>query len=135
MCVDDGRVISNFVVQALKNNDLTIYGNGNQTRSFQFIDDLIDGMLLMMSTERGFTGPVNIGNPIEFSMIELAEMVIRKTNSSSKIVFKPLPFDDPKQRKPDISLASNKLGWKPKISLEDGLDYVIEYFRNELQNK
>ena len=135
MCVDDGRVISNFVVQALKNNDLTIYGDGNQTRSFQFIDDLIDGMLLMMSTERGFTGPVNIGNPIEFSMIELAEMVIRKTNSSSKIVFKPLPFDDPKQRKPDISLASNKLGWKPKISLEDGLDYVIEYFRNELQNK
>ena len=134
MCENDGRVVSNFIVQALKGKDLTIYGDGSQTRSFQYVDDLIEGMLRMMATERGFTGPVNIGNPGEFSMLELAEMVIRKTKSSSKIVYKPLPQDDPKQRKPDITLAKAKLEWEPKIGLEEGLDYVIDYFRKELQN-
>jgi UDP-glucuronate decarboxylase len=125
---DDGRVVSNFIVQALKGEDLTVYGDGTQTRSFQYVDDLIDGMLKMMETEN-FTGPVNIGNPREFKIIELAELVLKMTGSRSKIVFKPLPKDDPIQRKPDISLAKEKLSWEPKIPLEEGLERTINYFK------
>jgi len=128
---DDGRVVSNFIVQALRGEDITVYGDGTQTRSFQYVDDLIDGMLKMMETE-DFTGPVNIGNPGEFKIIELAEMVLRMTGSKSKIVFKPLPKDDPIQRKPDISLAKEKLDWEPKIPLEEGLKRTIEYFKKTI---
>ena len=125
----DGRVVSNFIVQALMGNDITIYGDGSQTRSFQFIDDLVEGMIRMMNTGDDFTGPVNIGNPGEFSILELANEVIRLTNSKSKIIFKPLPQDDPRQRKPDISLAYERLGgWKPTIKLEEGLIKTITYF-------
>jgi len=127
---DDGRVISNFIIQALKGEDLTVYGDGTQTRSFQYVDDLVEGLAGMMATEH-FTGPVNLGNPREFTMLELAEQVIRLTGSSSQITFLPLPSDDPKQRKPDIRLAKEKLnGWEPKVSLEEGLKPTIEYFRN-----
>lgn len=129
MLPNDGRVISNFVVQALNNKDLTIYGSGKQTRSFQYVDDLIEGMIRMMNTEDDFIGPVNIGNPHEFSMLELAEKVIKLTGSHSKIVFKPLPQDDPKQRQPDISLAKEKLHWEPTIELEDGLKRMINCFK------
>lgn len=132
---DDGRVVSNFIVQALKNEDITVYGNGMQTRSFCYIDDLVDGMVRMMNTEKGFTGPVNLGNPREFTILELAEMVIAMTGSRSRIVFKPLPEDDPKQRKPVIDLAEEKLGWTPKVQLEDGLKRTIEYFGRVLQNE
>lgn len=126
---DDGRVISNFIMQALKGEDITIYGDGKQTRSFQYVDDLVEGMIRMMATEN-FTGPVNLGNPGEFTMLELAEKIIRLTGSTSKIVYCPLPADDPKQRKPDISVAGEKLnGWKPGITLEEGLKPTIEYFR------
>ncbi len=128
----DGRVVSNFIVQALTNKDITIYGDGSQTRSFQYIDDLIQGMIRMMDTEDEFTGPVNIGNPCEFTIRELAEMVIRLTHSSSKIIYKPLPPDDPTQRKPDISLARTKLGWEPKVPLEEGLKETIAYFQKIL---
>ena len=127
---NDGRVVSNFIMQALKDNDITIYGDGTQTRSFQYIDDLIEGMVRMMATPDDFTGPVNIGNPHEFTMLELAEKVIELTGSKSKIVFKPLPGDDPKQRRPDITLAKEKLGgWEPRIQLEEGLLKTIEYFK------
>ncbi|GAB6394436.1 MAG: SDR family oxidoreductase [Bacteroidales bacterium] len=127
---DDGRVVSNFIIQALKGEDLTVYGDGTQTRSFQYVDDLVEGLAGMMATEH-FTGPVNLGNPREFTMLELAEQVIRLTGSSSQITFLPLPSDDPKQRKPDIRLAKEKLnGWEPKVSLEEGLNPTIEYFRN-----
>ena len=126
---NDGRVVSNFIVQALKGEDITIYGDGSQTRSFCYVDDLIEAMLRMMDTEKGFTGPVNIGNPGEFSMLELAEKVLKLTQSRSRLVFQPLPADDPKQRKPDISLAKDKLGWEPKVCLEDGLHETIAYFR------
>ena len=132
MLTDDGRVISNFVVQALQNKDITIYGDGKQTRSFQYIDDLIEGMVRMMATEDGFTGPVNIGNPCEFSILELARKVLELTGSSSKIVFEPLPHDDPRQRRPDITLAREKLKWEPAIPLEEGLMRVIDYFKNVL---
>ena len=124
---NDGRVVSNFIVQALKNEAITIYGTGKQTRSFQYVDDLVDGMIKMMNA-KNFIGPVNIGNPGEFTMLELAETVIRLTNSKSKLVFKPLPQDDPMQRKPDISLAKEKLNWQPKIQLEEGLLKTIDYF-------
>jgi UDP-glucuronate decarboxylase len=124
----DGRVVSNFIVQALADQEITIYGSGEQTRSFCYVDDLIDGLVRLMNTERGFTGPVNIGNPVEFTMIELAEQVIKLTSSKSKLVFKPLPSDDPRQRCPDISLAQSKLGWQPTIHLEAGLRRTIEYF-------
>ena len=125
----DGRVVSNFIVQALKNEDLTIYGDGSQTRSFQYIDDLINGMIKMMETDN-FIGPVNLGNPDEFSIKELAEKILSLIpESKSKIVYRDLPSDDPKQRKPDISLAREKLGWEPKIKLEDGLKRTIKYFR------
>ena len=130
MSPDDGRVVSNFIIQALKGNDITIYGNGSQTRSFQYVDDLINGFLAMMKTEDDFLGPVNIGNPGEFTMLELAEKVLKLTKSSSKLVFKELPSDDPKQRKPDISLAKEKLNWSPKVDLDSGLIKTIEYFKS-----
>lgn len=135
MLPNDGRVVSNFVLQALNNEDITIYGDGTQTRSFQYIDDLIEGMIRMMETEDDFTGPVNLGNPNEFSIQELAEKIIAMTGSSSKIVFKSLPNDDPKQRQSDITLAKKKLGWEPTIELEDGLSRMIEYFKGSKTNK
>ena len=135
MLPNDGRVVSNFVLQALNNEDITIYGDGTQTRSFQYIDDLIEGMIRMMETEDDFTGPVNLGNPNEFSIQELAKKIIAMTGSSSKIVFKSLPNDDPKQRQPDITLAKKKLGWEPTIELEDGLSRMIEYFKGSKTNK
>ena len=128
---NDGRVVSNFIVQALKGEDITIYGDGSQTRSFQYVDDLISGMTKMMNTS-DFIGPVNIGNPNEFTIKELAETVINLTNSSSKIIYKPLPSDDPLQRQPDISLAKEKLNWSPKVQLEEGLIKTINYFKNTL---
>ncbi|WP_299109914.1 UDP-glucuronic acid decarboxylase family protein [uncultured Tenacibaculum sp.] len=135
MNTNDGRVISNFIVQALKGQDITIYGKGNQTRSFQYVDDLVEGMIRMMNTNDSVTGPINIGNPGEFSILELAEKIIKMTNSSSKIVFEPLPEDDPMQRKPDISLAKKTLNnWEPKVSLEEGLKKVITYFDEELKS-
>ena len=133
MAVNDGRVVSNFVVQALKEEDITIYGDGSQTRSFQYVSDLIDGMIKMMASPQGFTGPVNLGNPGEFTMLELAEKVMSKVGGKSKIVFKPLPQDDPKMRRPDISLAKKELGWEPKVSLDEGLDEVIDFFRRNLR--
>ncbi|NJO55015.1 MAG: SDR family oxidoreductase [Rhodospirillales bacterium] len=129
---NDGRVVSNFIVQALKGEDITIYGDGQQTRSFCYVDDLIDGMIRMMGSGADFTGPVNVGNPAEFTMLELAELVIRLTGSRSKLRFMPLPADDPKQRCPDITLADEKLGWKPTVSLADGLEPTIAYFRKAL---
>ena len=125
---NDGRVVSNFIVQALKGEDITIYGDGNQTRSFCFVDDLIDGLIGFMELEENFPGPINMGNPTEFTILELAENVIRLTKSKSKVVFKVLPQDDPMQRKPNIELAQRKLGWEPKIQLEEGLTKTIEYF-------
>lgn len=130
---NDGRVVSNFIVQAIQGHPLTIYGDGSQTRSFCYVDDLIEVMVRLMDTEDAFTGPVNIGNPSEFSILELAEKVINLSASTSEIIFKPLPTDDPKQRKPDISLAKKQLNWEPKIGLEEGLLRTIEYFRNILQ--
>jgi len=126
---NDGRVVSNFIMQALRGKDITIYGDGQQTRSFCYVDDLIDAFMLMMKTPTDFTGPVNIGNPGEFTMLELAEKIIQIVGGSSKLVFQPLPSDDPKQRKPDITLAKSELGWEPKINLIDGLKPTIEYFR------
>ena len=128
----DGRVVSNFIVQALKGEDITIYGDGKQTRSFCYVDDLVNGMIDMMQTEKGFIGPVNLGNPGEFTMLELAEKVVKLTGAVSKIVFKPLPPDDPKQRQPDISLAKQKLGWMPTVCLEEGIKRTIAYFRQVL---
>lgn len=126
----DGRVVSNFTVQALKGENLTIYGNGLQTRSFQYVDDLLEGMIRMMNSEREFIGPVNLGNPNEFTMLELAEKIIKLTNSKSKITYLPLPEDDPQQRQPDISLAKEKLsGWQPTTQLEEGLKRTIAYFK------
>ena len=130
---NDGRVVSNFIVQALKGDDITIYGSGQQTRSFCYRDDLIEAMIRTMNTEDDFTGPVNIGNPGEFTMIELAELVIKLTGSSSKLVFQPLPQDDPKQRQPDIALAKKVLDWQPKVKLEEGLKETIAYFRSTLK--
>ncbi|MFM9039037.1 MAG: UDP-glucuronic acid decarboxylase family protein [Betaproteobacteria bacterium] len=127
---NDGRVVSNFIVQALKGEDITMFGDGSQTRSFCYVDDLIEVMLRMMDSPAAFVGPVNIGNPGEFTMLELAEMVLRLTGSRSKISFKPLPSDDPKQRRPDISLAKQALDWEPKVSLEEGLVKTIVYFRH-----
>jgi UDP-glucuronate decarboxylase len=124
----DGRVVSNFILQALGNEDITIYGDGSQTRSFGYVDDLIDGLLAMMNNDKEFIGPVNLGNPHEFTVLELAEMVIELTNSKSKLTAMPLPSDDPAQRKPDISVAEEKLGWKPRVALRDGLEKTIEYF-------
>ncbi len=127
---DDGRVVSNFIVQALKGEDITMYGDGQQTRSFCYVDDLVDGFIRMMNSGSDFQGPVNIGNPGEFSMIELAEEIIDITGSSSKIIFKPLPQDDPMQRQPDITLAKKHLDWEPRIHLRQGLEKTIDYFKN-----
>ena len=126
---NDGRVVSNFIMQALRGEDITIYGDGSQTRSFCYVDDLIEGMISLMNSRSGFTGPVNIGNPGEFTIKELAEKVIELTKSSSKLVYKDLPQDDPLQRRPDISLAKRELNWEPAIQLEEGLIKTIEYFR------
>jgi UDP-glucuronate decarboxylase len=129
---NDGRVVSNFIVQALRGQDITIYGDGTQTRSFCYVDDLVDGMLRMMNTEKGFTGPINIGNPGEFTMLELAEKVLALVGSKAKLVHKPLPQDDPRQRQPNIELAKSKLDWTPKVNLEDGLRETVAYFRRTL---
>lgn len=126
---NDGRVVSNFIVQALKNEDITIYGEGNQTRSFCYVSDLVEGLVKMMNSS-DFTGPVNLGNPSERTILNLAELIIKKTNSNSKIIFKPLPSDDPIKRKPDITLAKTKLHWEPIVNIDDGLDLTINYFRN-----
>ena len=125
---DDGRVISNFIVQTLQGKDITIYGDGSQTRSFCYVDDLIEAIIKLMNSEKGFTGPVNLGNPCEFSILELAEIIIDLTNSKSKLIFNDLPQDDPKQRQPDITLAKEKLNWEPKIQLKEGLTKTIKYF-------
>ena len=130
MCKNDGRVVSNFIVQALNNEDITIYGDGTQTRSFQYIDDLIDGMIKVMDTDKSFIGPINIGNPEEYTILELAEKIIDLTDSKSRIIFKELPQDDPKKRKPNITLAKDMLDWQPKVKLEEGLIKTIEYFKN-----
>ena len=126
---DDGRVVSNFIVQALKNEDITIYGDGMQTRSFCYVDDLVDGMIRMMESRDGFTGPVNLGNPGEFTILRLAQLVIEMTGSKSKIIYMPLPQDDPVQRKPVIELAKKELDWEPTIQLEEGLEKTIRYFK------
>ncbi len=133
MAVNDGRVVSNFIIQALRGQNITIYGNGSQTRSFCYCSDLIDGMIRMMNTEDDFYGPVNLGNPGEFTIMELAELVIGMTQSKSKLEFQPLPSDDPTQRKPDISLAQSKLDWQPAISLKEGLAKTIDYFKTILK--
>jgi UDP-glucuronate decarboxylase len=127
---NDGRVVSNFIVQALQDQDITIFGDGSQTRSFQYVDDLVEGLIRMMASRDEFTGPVNIGNPDEFTIVELAEKVIKMTGSKSKIVKMPLPPDDPRQRQPDITLAKKELGWGPAIEFEDGLAKTIDYFRS-----
>lgn len=127
---DDGRVVSNFIMQALRNQDITIYGAGTQTRSFQYVDDLVEGMIRLMNSDDSFTGPVNIGNPGEFTMLELAQKIITLTGSSSKLTYKPLPQDDPLQRQPDISLAKKELDWEPTIALEEGLKKTIAYFKS-----
>lgn len=129
---NDGRVVSNFIVQALKGEDITIYGDGSQSRSFCYHTDLIEGMIRLMNTGDDFIGPVNVGNPNEFTILELANLVIRLTGSSSKIVMKPLPSDDPLQRQPNIDLARKVLGWEPKVELEEGLTHTIEYFRTKI---
>jgi UDP-glucuronate decarboxylase len=132
---NDGRVVSNFIVQALTGQDITVYGDGSQTRSFCYVDDLIEGLVRMMNAPDAFTGPVNLGNPFEFSMLELAEAVIRLTGSRSEIVFRPLPQDDPLQRRPDISLAKKRLQWEPTIELDEGLEKTIEYFKEILTER
>jgi len=131
MSQDDGRVISNFIVQALKGEDITIFGDGSHTRSFQYVDDLISGMIRLMETPDSFTGPVNLGNPVEFSVKDMANKIIEMTGSKSKIRYLPLPEDDPKQRKPDIALAIRELGWKHVVRLEEGLEKKIGHFRNK----
>ena len=133
MDMDDGRVVSNFIVQALKGEDITIYGDGSQTRSFCYVDDLVEGMYRMMNSREDLTGPVNLGNPGEFTMLELARKVIALTGSRSKLVYRPLPQDDPAQRKPVIDLAKKELGWEPQIMLEEGLKKTIDYFRGQLE--
>jgi UDP-glucuronate decarboxylase len=130
---NDGRVVSNFIVQALQGKDITIYGDGSQTRSFQYVDDLLDGMIRLMNTPDSFTGPVNVGNPDEFTIQQLAETVIRLTGSKSKLTYLPLPQDDPVQRKPDITLAEKELGWTPTVPLEEGLKKTIRYFKTKLE--
>lgn len=132
---DDGRVVSNFIVQALRGEDLTVYGDGSQTRSFCYVSDLVDGMIRMTESDESFTGPVNLGNPGEFTMIELAEKVIALTGSRSRIVFRPLPQDDPTQRKPVISLAKEKLGWEPRLSLDEGLIPTVAYFKEGVERE
>ncbi len=132
MLADDGRVVSNFIVQALKGEDITVYGDGSQTRSFCYVDDLIDGMVRMMESEN-FIGPVNIGNPEEYTILDFAKKITAMTGSKAKIAHKPLPSDDPTQRRPDITLANQKLGWQPKVSVDEGLKRTIEYFKKEIE--
>lgn len=132
MAVNDGRVVSNFIIQSLQGNDITIYGDGSHTRSFCYVDDMIDGLIKMMNSSDDFFGPVNLGNPSEFTILELAQIIIQLTMSNSQIIFQPLPADDPTQRKPDIALADQRLNWRPKIELEKGLTKTIEYFQNIL---
>jgi UDP-glucuronate decarboxylase len=132
---NDGRVVSNFIVQALQGQPITIYGDGSQTRSFCYVDDLIEAFIRLMNTEDDFTGPVNTGNPGEFTILQLAETVLELTGSNSELIFKPLPQDDPKQRRPDITLAKEKLGWEPKITLREGLVPTIAYFDNFLRKQ
>lgn len=129
---NDGRVVSNFIVQAIQGNDITIYGDGQQTRSFCYVDDLIEGFIRMMATDADVTGPINLGNPCEFTMLELAEHVLRLVGGRSKLTFHPLPTDDPKQRQPDITLAKEKLGWQPSVQLDDGLVKTVKYFKKLL---
>mgnify|MGYP001119450098 FL=1 len=131
---DDGRVISNFIVQALTEKDITVYGKGDQTRSFCYVDELVEGILRLMTTEKGVTGPMNLGNPIEYTILEIAEIIIDQIGSKSKIIFEPLPEDDPKQRQPDISFAKSELNWEPKTQLKEGLDKTIQYFDQTLSN-
>jgi len=131
----DGRVVSNFIIQALRDEPITIYGDGNQTRSFCYVDDLIEGIIKLMATSESVTGPINLGNPNEFSILELANLVIELTGSKSNIIFQKLPEDDPKQRQPSISLAKAELKWEPKIELKDGLKKTIEYFKKIVQKK
>ena len=131
---NDGRVVSNFIVQALKGENITIYGDGQQTRSFCYVDDLIEGFVRLMSTEPGITGPVNLGNPGEFTMLELAEKVLKLVGGKSKLTHLPLPADDPKQRQPNIELAKDKLGWEPKVSLDEGLKRTVDYFAKLLKD-
>lgn len=135
MALDDGRVVSNFIVQALKNEDITVYGDGSQTRAFCYVSDLIDGLIKMMNNEEGFIGPVNLGNPVEYTILDFAKLIIELTNSKSQIVFKTLPQDDPVQRLPEISLAKSKLNWEPKVEIRDGLIKTISYFERVLSNK
>ena len=132
---NDGRVVSNFIVQALRGEDITIFGDGQQTRSFCYVDDLVEVIVRMMASDASLTGPVNIGNPGEYSMLQLAETVLRMTKSRSRLIFKPLPEDDPKQRCPDITIARTKLGWEPTVSLEDGLAPTIAYFRGVVNSE
>ncbi len=134
MLADDGRVVSNFIVQALKGQEITVYGDGSQTRSFCYVDDLVDGLIRMMNKEN-FNGPVNLGNPDEYTILDFAKKIVAMTGSTSKIVHKPLPSDDPTQRQPDITLANEKLGWKPSVSVDEGLKRTIEFFRKELSSK
>lgn len=133
MLANDGRVVSNFIVQALRGDDITIYGDGNQTRSFCFVDDTISGFIKMMETSSDIKGPINLGNPHEITITDLAQKILDKVNSSSNIKFKPLPENDPRCRQPDISLAKNILNWKPYTSLEEGLDRTVEYFKRNLK--
>jgi UDP-glucuronate decarboxylase len=133
MAINDGRVVSNFIIQALQGKKITVYGDGSHTRSFCYADDLIEGLILMMNSADEFYGPVNIGNPGEFTILELAQLIIKLTKSNSKIEFQPLPADDPAQRKPDITLAKKKIGWSPKIGLEEGLISTIKYFSDVLR--
>jgi UDP-glucuronate decarboxylase len=133
MAIHDGRVVSNFIIQALQGKNITIYGDGTHTRSFCYVDDLIEGLIRMMNSADEFYGPVNIGNPEEFTILQLAKLIIQLTKSKSGIDFKPLPADDPAQRKPDITLAKEKLGWKPETGLEEGLLSTIKYFRDVLK--
>jgi UDP-glucuronate decarboxylase len=130
MLPDDGRVVSNFIVQSLEGRDITIYGDGSQTRSFCYVDDLVDGLIRLMNSEQAVTGPINLGNPGEFSIRELAEKIVAQIGSTSAIVYEPLPSDDPTQRQPDIAQAKSVLGWEPTILLDDGLPRTIEYFAN-----
>ncbi|MBE3116114.1 GDP-mannose 4,6-dehydratase, partial [Candidatus Bathyarchaeota archaeon] len=133
MAINDGRVVSNFIIQALQENDITVYGDGDHTRSFCYVEDMVAGLILMMNSSDDFYGPVNLGNPCEFTILQLAKLIIKLTKSKSKVQFQPLPADDPKQRKPDITLAKKKLGWTPRVDLEEGLISTIEYFRDVLK--
>jgi UDP-glucuronate decarboxylase len=130
---NDGRVVSNFVMQSLRNEEITVYGDGSQSRSFCYVDNLVEGLILLMNSPDDFTGPVNLGNPVEFTILELAEKIVAMTGSKSKISFKPLPSDDPRQRQPDITVAKEKLGWNPDIKLDEGLIKTIEYFRSIME--